>query len=62
MNLEVAKNKTFDTHYVPHRRGGGHIVFGADPVDFSIGVDVTLSCLHDIPWTSGWILTEFAWM
>ena len=36
----------------PHRRGGGHIVFGADPfgVGVSIGVcvSVTLSCLHDI--------------
>ena len=30
---------------VPHRRGGGHIVFGADPV--GVGVSVTLSCLHD---------------
>ena len=26
--------------------GGGHIVFGADPVGVSVGV--TLSCLHDI--------------
>ena len=36
--------------YVPHRRGGGHIVFGADPVGIgvSVGVGVTLSCLHDI--------------
>ena len=40
--------------YVPHRRGGGHIVFGADPVVVgvsvvvSVGVGVTLSCLHDI--------------
>ena len=32
--------------YVPHRRGGGHIVFGADPVGVCVGV--TLSCLHDI--------------
>ena len=39
-------------YYVPHRRGGGHIVFGADPVGVGIsvgvGVSVTLSCLHDI--------------
>ena len=41
-------------NYVPHRRGGGHIVFGADPVGvgfsvgFGVGVGVTLSCLHDI--------------
>ena len=33
-------------YYVPHRMGGGHIVFGADPVDVSAGV--TLPCLHDI--------------
>ena len=34
----------FYVHYV---RGGGHIVFGADPVGISIGicVSVTLSCL-----------------
>ena len=36
--------------YVPHRRGGGHSVFGADPVGVGVGVgvSVTLSCLHDI--------------
>ena len=40
--------------YVPHRRGGGHIVLGADPVGVgvsvgvSVSVGVTLSCLHDI--------------
>ena len=28
--------------------GGGLIVFGADPVGVSVGVSVTLSCLHDI--------------
>ena len=33
-------------YYVPHRRGGGHIVFGADPV--GVGVGMTLSCLQDI--------------
>ena len=42
----------FGRIYVPHRRGGGHIVFGADPVgvgvSLSFGVSVTLSCLHDI--------------
>ena len=32
--------------YVPHRRGGGHIVFGADPVGVSVGL--ILSYLHDI--------------
>ena len=38
--------------YVSSRRGGGHIVFGADPVrvgvSVGVGVSVTLSCLHDI--------------
>ena len=42
----------FSYFYVPHRRGGGHIVFGADPVgvgvSVGVGVGVTLSCLHDI--------------
>ena len=47
-----------DYNYVPHQRGGGHIVFGADPVGVGVsvsvgvgvgvGVSVTLSCLHDI--------------
>ena len=32
--------------YVPFLRRGGHIVFGADLVDVSVGV--TLSCLHNI--------------
>ena len=38
------------SNYVPHRSGGGDIVFGADPVGVgvSVGVGVTLSCLHDI--------------
>ena len=35
-------------YYVLHRRGGGHTVFGADLVGVSVGVGVTLSCLHDI--------------
>ena len=38
--------------YVPHRRGGEHIAFGVDlvgvSVSISVGVSVTLSCLHDI--------------
>ena len=34
--------------YVPHRRGGAHIVSGADPVGVGFSVSVTLSCLHDI--------------
>ena len=37
-----------DGNYVPHRREGGHIVFGVDPVGVGVGVSVTLSCLHDI--------------
>ena len=53
-------------NYVPHWRGGVHIVFGADPIGVGIsvgvGVSVTLSCLHDISWTGGWILIKSAWM
>ena len=54
--------------YEKRRRGGGHIVFGADPVGVGVsagvgvGVSVTLSCLHDISRTGGWILTKFARM
>ena len=47
-------------------RGGGHIVFGADP---SVSVLASASalvshffCLHNILWTSGWILTKFSWI
>ena len=50
----------FFFYYVPHWRGGGHTVCDADPV--CVGVNMTLSCLHDISWTGGWILTKFAWM
>ena len=34
----------------PNPWGRGHIDFGADPIDFGIGVgvSVTLSCLHNI--------------
>ena len=35
-------------HYVPRRRGGGHVVFGVDPVGISVSVGVSLSCLHNI--------------
>ena len=35
-------------YYVPHQRGGGHIVFGADPVGVGVSISMTLSCLHDI--------------
>ena len=51
----------------PHLRWRGHIVFGADPVGLSVGVGVgfsvvlslTFSFLHNILWTSGWMLTKF---
>ena len=41
---------------------GRGIDFGADPVGFSVGVGVriSLSCLHNILWTSGRILTKFS--
>ena len=55
------KNLTLVIIMTPYRRGGKHIVFGA-PVGVSVGVGVTLSCLHDISGTGGWILTNFAWM
>ena len=42
----------------PSLRVGGHIDFGADPV----GVNVPLSCLHNILRTSGWILSKFLWI
>ena len=42
----------------PPLKGSGTYCFGADPVD--VGVSVTLTCLHDISWTGGWILTRFA--
>ena len=33
----------------PLRRGGGHIVFGVDPVGVGVGVGVGVAfCLHDI--------------
>ena len=35
-------------NYVPHQRGGGHIVFGADPVGVGVRFGVTLYCLHDV--------------
>ena len=45
-------------------RGGEHIDFGANPVGVGIGIciGVTLSCLYNIFWTSGWILTQFSWL
>ena len=40
--------------------GGGHIDFCADTA--SSGVSMTLSYLHNILWTSNWILTKFSWI
>ena len=42
---------------IPHLMGGD-IDFDADPV----GVSITLSCLHNILWTGGWIPTKFSWL
>ena len=39
--------------YLCIREGEGDIVFGADSVSVDIGM--TLSCVQDIPRTSGWI-------
>ena len=49
-NLYAVNGVSMHTNYVPHRRGGGHIVFGADRVGVgvSISVGMTLSCMHDI--------------
>ena len=50
----------------PNLRLGGHIDFGVDPVGvgggIGAGIGMTLSCLHSIFWTSGWILTKFLWI
>ena len=47
----------------PHLRGVGHIEFDADPIGVGIGISIgaTLSCLHNILWTSVWIL-KFSWI
>ena len=50
--------------------GGGHIDFDMDPLDgcfgvgigVGVGVSITLSFLHIILWTSGWIHTKFSWI
>ena len=39
-------------------QGGGHIDFDAAPV--GVGVSMTLSCLRNILWSSGGILTKFS--
>ena len=48
--MENALSALMIDFYVPHRRGGGHIVFCPDPVGVgvSVSVSVTLSCLQDI--------------
>ena len=49
-----------------HLKEGGHIDFGAfqlasaSALRFSVGI--TLSCMHNILWTSRWILTKFLWI
>ena len=45
----------------PHLREGGHIDFGADPICSGICIGVTVSCVHNILWTSGWILFFFCY-
>ena len=60
MDLEKSRLPNDPIFVSPHLTGGGHIVFGADPIGFSFGI--TLSYLHNILWTSGWILTKFSWM
>ena len=50
-------------YYVPKPMARGtYWDFGADPVGVGIGSNVTLSCLCNILWTSGWILTKFSWL
>ena len=53
----------------PHPKGGGpptqgeeDIDFVVDPVGFGVNVSNTLSSLHNILRTSGWILTKFSWI
>ena len=49
-----------EIYYVPpNRRGGGHIVFGVDPV--GVGVRVRVASFPDVIfWTDGRILTKLA--
>ena len=48
--------------YVPRRRGGGHIVLGADPVGVSFSVSVTLF-LFARYLMNRWVdFTKFAWL
>ena len=67
---EVSSLIIAPTYWVgfPPPTGCGHIDVSADPVCVGIGigidfaVGVTLSCLHIILWTSGWILIKFSWL
>ena len=45
---------------VPQPWGGGHIDYVVDPI--GIGVGMTLSCPHNILWTSCWSLTKLLWL
>ena len=50
----------------------GHTVFGTNStgasagigicLGISVGIGVTLSCRHNILWTSDWILPKYSWM
>ena len=42
----VARGRPIENMFVTSPREGEHIVFGADPVDFGIGM--TFSCVQDI--------------
>ena len=46
--------------YVLPPMARGNFIFGADPVGVNVGI--TLSCLHNILWTNGWILAKFSWI
>ena len=47
---------SFDYVSLPKGRGHSFLMWRW------VGVGVTLSCLHNILWTSGWILIKFSWI
>ena len=48
-------------NYVPPTKGGGHIVFGGDPVGVRVRVSIRIASFrHDIFWTIGWNFTKLA--
>ena len=53
-------------NYVPPPKGRGTNWFwcGPDGVGIGVGISVgiALSCLHNILWTGGYILTKFSWI